>query len=347
MIKIIKCHIYKWDKMPIDYGARMCEILFISSGFLVGYNYYDKNMVCDYATSFKYSYKHLRTFYPLTFLNILYCYFSGFGKIYNLNNLTMFSILISNFLLLNSWSRYTKYIAIYNGITWFLSALLFCYFLVPLLLKAIKNIKTSIILFIIISLTRILYEEFVHNGMINIFDAHFHRGPIIRLTEFYMGMLLTPSFFFIKNLIDGQRNKFWFISLFSFIQIISPIIIYYIMLYYNNILYRCYFVLIFCAYIFIISFDYGFLSNLFAKKICIKIMSCQMEMYLFQTTINNIIFKINKAMKFEFVIDKELMFLIKLIIIFLVAYQYKVILKEKFANYLDLILLNIFKNISS
>ena len=183
--------------------------------------------------------------------------------------------------------------------------------------------------------------------MINIFDANFHRGPIIRLIEFYMGMLLTPSFFFVKNLIDGQRNKFWLISLFTFIQIISPIIIYYIMLYYNKILYRCYFVLIFCAYIFIISFDYGFLSNLFAKKICIKIMSCQMEMYLIQATINNIIIKINKAMKFEFVIDKELMFLIKLLIIFLFAYQYKVLLKEKFAHYLDLILLNIFKNNSS
>ena len=234
MIKIIKWHFYKWDKISIDYGARMCEILFISSGFLVGYNYYDKNMVCDYATSFKYSYKHLRTFYPLTFLNILYGYFVGFGKIYNLNNLTKFSILISNLLLLNSWSRYTKHIAIFYGINWFLSALLFCYFLVPLLLKGIKNIKNSIILFIIISLSRILCEEFVHNGMINIFDANFHRGPIIRLIEFYMGMLLTPSFFFIKNLIDGQRNKFWLISLFTFIQIISPIIIYYIMLYYNK-----------------------------------------------------------------------------------------------------------------
>ena len=55
MIKIIKWHIYKWDNKPIDYGARMCEILFISSGFLVGYNHYEKNMPCDYETSFKYT----------------------------------------------------------------------------------------------------------------------------------------------------------------------------------------------------------------------------------------------------------------------------------------------------
>ena len=48
MIKIIKWHVIIWEKKKIDYGARMCEILFISSGFLVGYNYYRKNMKCDY-----------------------------------------------------------------------------------------------------------------------------------------------------------------------------------------------------------------------------------------------------------------------------------------------------------
>ena len=282
MTKIIKWHIYKWENKPIDYGARMCEILFISSGFLVGYNYYEKNMPCDYETSFKYAYKHLRTFYPLEFINTLYGYFFRPGKKYNL---TEFEILISNILMIKSWSRYTHFASCFNGITWFLSALLFCYFLVPLLLKGIKNIKTSIILFFIFSLIRISTEELIFRGALNMFDAHFHRGPIIRLFEFYMGMLLTPSFFFLKYLIDDYRNKIWFKYLFTFIQIGSPILIYYIMIHYNNILYRCYFVLIFCFYIFIISYDYGFLSDLFSKKICIKIMSCQMEMYLFQNNL--------------------------------------------------------------
>ena len=122
-------------KKPIDYGARMCEILFISSGFLVGYNYYEKNMPCDYETSFKYAYKHLRTFYPLEFINTLYGYFFRPGKKYNL---TEYEILISNLLMIKSWSRYTHFASCFNRITWFLSSLLFCYFLVPLLLKGIK-----------------------------------------------------------------------------------------------------------------------------------------------------------------------------------------------------------------
>ena len=121
MIKIIKWHIYNWGAKPIDYGARMCEILFISSGFLVGYNHYDKNMPCDYETSFKYLYKHLRTFYPLEFINTLYGYFSRPGKKYNL---TEYEILVSNFLMIKSWSRYSNFASCFNGISWFLSALL-------------------------------------------------------------------------------------------------------------------------------------------------------------------------------------------------------------------------------
>ena len=55
MIKIIKWHVIVWKEKPIDWGARMCEILFIASGFLVGYNHYQRNMQSDYTTSFKYS----------------------------------------------------------------------------------------------------------------------------------------------------------------------------------------------------------------------------------------------------------------------------------------------------
>ena len=73
MILIIRKHIYKWKQHKIDYGARMCEFLFISSGFLVCYNYYKRAMPPTYNSSCKYTYKHLRTFYPLHFINSLYC----------------------------------------------------------------------------------------------------------------------------------------------------------------------------------------------------------------------------------------------------------------------------------
>ena len=339
MIKIIKWHIYKWKLKPIDYGARMCEILFISSGFLVGYNYYKRQMPSNYETSFKYVYKHLRNFYPLVFINALY----GFFIFSNLKkpNLTEIEILVSNFLMINSWSRYSRLASCFDGISWFLSALIFCYFLVPLLLNGITNRKRSLRLFILISLIRVISEEMIYKDIINIFDANFHRGPIIRLLDFYLGMLLIPNFFLVNNFLAKYQSYFWFKIFFTFVQIFFPIFIYYLMLIYNNLLHRCFFVLIFCIFILVLSFDYGYLSDLFSYIFIVKIMSCQMEIYLLQNTINDIFCKIINKEKFEKFFNEETQFYIKLTIIFIPAYLYKIFLKEKLAKYLDIILFKI------
>ena len=284
MIKIIKWHIFNWHKKPIDYGARMCEILFVSSGFLVGYNYNKIGMICDYESSFKYCYKHLRVFYPLLIIITIYGFFISTRK----NNVFKeLEIFISNIFMVIPWSRYWMQLTFHTAHTWFLSCLMISYFFTPLLLKGIKNIKCSLILFIIISFIRISIEEITVKASINMLDINFHVGPIIRLMEFYMGMLLIPFFYFLKNYFDNFQNSKFFKIIFTIIQlinysiamflninkknaffriikivhdigiqrqckIISPIIIYYIMIKYNYILYRCYFVHIFCAFIFII-----------------------------------------------------------------------------------------------
>ena len=72
MYLIIRKHLYSHKDVYFDYGKRMCELLFISSGFLVGYNYYEKPMESTYISSFKYAYKHLRNFYPYYLFNLIY-----------------------------------------------------------------------------------------------------------------------------------------------------------------------------------------------------------------------------------------------------------------------------------
>ena len=286
MIIIIKWHIIKWEKKPVDFGARMCEILFVSSGFLVGYNHYKKLMPSTFQQSFKYAYKSMRTFYPLEILNlILNIILNEKFKIRKIN-LTTIEILISNIFIIKSWSRYKFIYFSFNGISWFLSSLLFCYFMTPFLLIGIRNIKISFILFFIIALIRIGIEEFVKHGALNIFDFKFHVGPIIRCMEFYLGMLISPLFFYFKIYLDNKDNKILFKFLFTLEQIVLPIIVYYLMNKYDRIIHRCYFVLIFCAFLFIIGFDYGCISDIFSMKIIQKIMSYQMEMYLFHLTVN-------------------------------------------------------------
>ena len=150
MITIIKWHISIWNSKPIDYGARMCELLFISSGFLVGYNYYNNPIEANYTQSFSYAYKHIKAFYPFYLINTFVDMYI-FRKI-NINLLTRIEIAIINILMMQSWSRYKLFVPCFNGHTWFLSALLFCYFLSPFLLKGIRSIKRAGIIFFIICL---------------------------------------------------------------------------------------------------------------------------------------------------------------------------------------------------
>lgn len=65
-------YIYKWKQHKIDYGERMCELLFISSGLLFIYNNFKRAMPPTDNSSCKYTYKHLRSFYPLHIINSLY-----------------------------------------------------------------------------------------------------------------------------------------------------------------------------------------------------------------------------------------------------------------------------------
>jgi hypothetical protein len=303
------------EKKKIDYGARMCEILFVSSGFLVGYNYYKMAIQSTYQFSFKYAYKHLKIFYPLEIINIIYGVYSYNKKL----KLIDFQIIVINILVIKSWSRYHRIISRFNANTWFLSSLLFCYFLTPILLEGIKY-KNSLKLFILFAFIRISLEIIISKSDANLLDVNFHRGPIVRCIEFYLGMLIIPLFFKINNILDKFKNKIWIKIIFTSIQIVLPFGIYFIMMQYNRNLKRCYFVLIFCLFIFICGFDYGYLSDLFEMKIAKIIMSHQMEMYLLQKTVNNILLKIMNKVKLKFPPFLEFEYYIKLLIIFIFAY---------------------------
>ena len=347
MIIIIKWHLVHQIKWSIDIGSRMCEILFISSGFLVGYNYFNSPINTSYEYSFKYTYKHLRSFYPLYLINLASStiYNKIFFKCINkqcFSILTTIEIFLINITFLQSWSKYK--VPYFNDHTWFLSDLLFLYFVSPILLKGIKTIKISIVLFILISLIRIIVEIFLRNGAINFFDTHIYYGPIIRLLEFYLGMLTIPLFFFIKHNFDNviiYRKVLQII--YTFIQIIFPIHAYFFMLKYNKILYSCFFILYSCFFVFMMGFDYGYLSNIISHKIFKLIMCCQFEIYLLQFKVNPLFTKLEPSSNGSSRLYIELIFHLKLILIFLISYTYKTLLKEKLAKYMDKIIVLIEK----
>ena len=114
---------------------------------------------------------------------------------------------------------------------------------------------------------------------------------------------------------------------------------------YNYILARCYFTLIFSIFIILFGLDYGYFSNILKYKIFQLIMNCQIEMYLLQLNANHYINKLLLKNHSSKRINIELEFTFKLIIIFIIAFLYKKLLKEKLTNILDKIVFSIVNKI--
>ena len=338
---IIKWHQFIHKNWGFHVGGRMVEILFISSGFLVGYNYFNFPINSTYENSFKYAYKHLRVFYPLYIINLFVSLIQNKIR-FNHVNRTPFSILANiqiiliNIILLQTWSKYIS--SIFNDVTWFLSVLIQAYFLSPFLLKGIKNIKISSTLFIIVFLTRILVEYFVKNGEINLFPTNLYFGPIIRILEFYLGMLMIPFFFYIKAKLDKiDKYKKILEVFYTIIQIFAPIQQYLIMRKYNYI-YNSFHVIYCCFFVFIIANDYGYLSNITNNKILNKLKSCQYEVYILQFKLDIFFRKLYSSKFKKNQLYIEMLFHLKLILLFLISYNYKIFLKEKLAKLMDIII---------
>jgi hypothetical protein len=160
---IIRFHIHISKQKRIYYGARMCEFLFISSGFLVGYNYYKREMPATYYASCKYAYKHLRSFYPIYIIQLIY-------KIYIYKRkftLTDYEILIFYILMAKDYKRDRALNKCFSSIPWFINVLLYLYFLCPFLLVGIKNFKNSLILFVFFAFVRLGIELLIYLQIIH------------------------------------------------------------------------------------------------------------------------------------------------------------------------------------
>ena len=181
-LKVIAMLLLFWHhstipKLPVDIGARTCEFLFVASGFLVAYNYFYIDRPATWKESFRYAYSKVIKFWPLHFFTMLLVMGVKVRPIFTFTNLIT---AILNSLLLQAWSPYPEVYFSYNGASWFLSALIFCYFMSPLLLQFIKKVKKSIGLFIIVFIIRYMveYTAVLYSGQF--LNLQIHTSPIVR-----------------------------------------------------------------------------------------------------------------------------------------------------------------------
>jgi len=105
-----------------------------------------------------------------------------------------------------------------------------------------------------------------------------------------------------------------------------------------NYIYSSFHVIYCCFFVFIIANDYGFLSNITNNKILNKLKSCQYEVYILQFRLDIFFRKLYSSKFKKNQLNIELLFHLKLILLFLISYNYKIFLKEKFAKLMDIII---------
>lgn len=303
----------------VDLGARTCELLFVTSGFLVGYNYYSKDILTTWNASFEYFFKKVIKFWPLHILVLFLMLLVTFV----LNGcLTVENLLVGivNGLLLQAWSHNPDVYFSYNGASWFLSALVFCYFMSPLLLRFSKKVKQSIILFVIVFAIRYFLEYLNVNCTYDIFDIHIHISPIIRCLEFFMGMLIIPLFISIR---DKKLITDYLVN--SIVELLTMVITVFFVIQEQGKWLRGTFVILFCAFVFIFAFNSGLISKIFSLKIFKLFGKIQFEFFIFHQALIVCITGVCSS----FIFDWRILNLIIFVSIILCSIIYKIFFENR------------------
>ncbi len=309
---------------PYDLGARCCEFFFVASGFLVYYSYKEASS-CTWKDSFDAVLRKLVVMWPMHFLAFMVCLLLlGREQIFSLSTLVCG---ILNLLLLQSWFDYEQVFFSFNGPSWFLSSLLFCYFMAPVLLRLIKKKKKAFVYFIIAFAIRYTIEELQFSYPNTYMNFNIHVSPVIRLFEFFFGMLTACLWSmvieFISKRLDSLNPYVIFVSA-SVCEVAALFLTYHFMLTKQNTWGRHIFSLWFCVLIFFFAFDAGIISKLLSIKLIRWFAGIQFEFYIFHIPVIKLVNKYIEPHITEATVLASLSF----VIIILLSCLYKYVLKR-------------------
>lgn len=261
-----------------DIGARMTELFFVASGFLIGYNHFDKRIDNVYNESKQYTIKKLRIIFPLhliAFVTVVISILWQNGAEYFTTE-RVFTGFYS-ILLLNAWSNNSSVFFAFNGAIWFLSSLMFCYTMYPVILQTLQRSRKPYLYFALFIMIRLFLELQQTKWKWYGIEFNVHVSPIVRFFEFSAGMSLIPIFRLFDNYFGKLKNKFIY---YSIMETIIVFLYVYLVIMKNTEWIRGYFVILACIMIFILSSDEGIVSKILSFKPLVLFSSIQLQFFI-------------------------------------------------------------------
>ena len=204
-------------------GAWGVSVFFVLSGFVLTIRYYDDNSL-SFNQSIIRAIKRVKNLYPL---HVLMMFFAIVYICILLNGTTRFIEVFSNLFLIQSWFPDMSIYFSLNGVSWFLSAILFLYMLFPCMIKTVKKMS-SIRMVLPTALVAYALEVFVCffvNGVSyslkdtvpDLLHWTVYICPVMRGIDFFLGVCAGV---FLINL---KKRPQCFVS--SFVESITVILI--------------------------------------------------------------------------------------------------------------------------
>lgn len=193
-------------------GQLGLSVFFIMSGFLSAYNYYDRleGARLGAVGSFKFAARRMAKLYPLHILMMLVpAAMQLYGVVHGLLPVkSLIGRIAANVLLIQAWIPDSTYYYSLNGTTWYLSAMLFCYFMLPVIVRAMRRYRSTRTAWLVIGAAFILQlasgegalriytaiaapDEYLQGEFAHWFTRIF---PIYRLGDFVAGCNLAYIF---------------------------------------------------------------------------------------------------------------------------------------------------------
>lgn len=278
--------VFMWhSKIPrpeMDIGARACEFLFLCSGFLVAWNGRRKGEnICSYKESLRIVMRKLSLFWPLHFITFLFVFFLATE-----NPFTKYNAVrgVLNLLLLQSWGRTRDLYFSFNGTTWFLSCLMFCYFLSPIIIRLSKSKRSSGICFAIAFAIRIAIEYLSISAQWWNGSMPIHTHPVVRILEFSLGAFISA---FVSSVpLKAEMKKRDRLIFFSALEVLTLFIVCWSFKRSGGLWMRYEYIACLCVLLLVFAFDSGIVSRLLSTKPFVLFSLVQMEFYIIHHTVN-------------------------------------------------------------
>lgn len=183
------------------------ELFFMISGFGIVLGYQNRinstpNKLSEWC---KFVWKKVKKIYPLhitmLLVSILYLAIQIVFNGYVLEIKTAVISFVAQLTLCLGWIPVISYYTLFNPAVWFLTSLLFCYFLAIPSLHYLKKMKD----YRVITILLIVFKTAV--SLLPLDMYWFFRWPVLRFTDFFLGMLAAEFYLHSKEVKKPERAQ--------------------------------------------------------------------------------------------------------------------------------------------